>query len=551
MAHSLNLATVQSANGLIAAAGTGLSTALEGMVQLVIWMIRMYTKTLKCVIELVVNGSVAALEDAARLVQGLLHETARAVAAHTDSLTKGINDAKRAIPFASNFIPNVAIPSLKDVPMPDLVAGVRQLSKHLPTFQELEAQLVALIEDPVDRISKSIEKSAKAGQLEFSMLPLPEKGEASLCVGVDLSAVDHVTENVVRTSWLLLGLAGLFIMMLIVANVVAIRYHHWKLDRRIVREAFTEELLEQEFQEEEKNAIAMQGLDSQPDPSISRRRAIERHHVYLKPTLNRFTIQSSRILFRSRTNRFLWRWYIDYILYRPALICASIGLAGILVVVLQRAAITSFREHQPTLAKMTHDLGYEAGTTINDRFGVLTKDLLASTNEILAAKEEEFNRRIFDSFKETGSVLDETLDTAINGITSTVDALFGSSKMAQPAKKCAHCLVTSRLRSMQQAIEWITKKSHLSIPRVPATALQADEESIHNLAQHISVELFGPETTDTEDDDGGYVGRALDSYVNSLHKENAFYILLLGGYIALMVFGAVRVIMVKYRIYRN
>lgn len=78
-------------------------------------MIRMYTQTLRCVKELVVNGSIAALEDAARLAQELLHEMVRVVTAHTHNLTKGINDAKRAIPFAANFIPNVAIPSLKDV----------------------------------------------------------------------------------------------------------------------------------------------------------------------------------------------------------------------------------------------------------------------------------------------------------------------------------------------------------------------------------------------------------------------------------------------------
>ena len=528
VANSLNLATVQNVNGLITSTATGLSTAMEGLVQLGIWMIRMYTKTLRCVLELVMNGSIAALEDATRLVQNLLHETASVISAHTDKLAKGVNSAKSAIPFMSGLIPDVTIPPLDGVPMPNLVAGVQELSKHLPTFKELEARLVALITDPVRRISKSVETSVKSNQLDFAVLPLPDKGEVSFCADADLSSVDFVAGNVLRVAWWLTGVTILLIIFIVFANMVLIRYHHWKQDRRVARVAATEDIIRHEDDQ-----------DHHP-----RRRANEHHHIYLQPTFNRFAITTSRKLFRARSNRTLWRWFLDYVLYRPALMCAAVGSIGIIATVLQQSAINSFRDRQPVLAKVVQELGYTAGTSVNDQFGALTKDFRTSTNEILADKEDDFNRKVFDSAKEIGSVLEETLATTIDDITATVDTFLGSSQMAQPAKKFVDCLITSRLRSMQRAIEWAQTNSRLSIPRIPETALKVDEESIVVLTERISVEMFG---NSLPDNDGGYVGRTLDSYEISLYRETYLYAILLGGYVVLVMLGILRVLMEKRR----
>lgn len=528
VANSLNLATVQTVNGLITTTATGLSTAMEGLVQLGIWMIRMYTKTLRCVLELVMNGSLAALEDATRLVQNLLHETARVISAHTDTLAKGVNSAKSAIPFMSGLIPDITIPPLDGVPIPNLVAGVQELSKHLPTFKDLEARLVALITDPVRRISKSVETTVKSNQLDFAALPLPDKGEVSFCADADLSSVDFVAGNALRVAWWLAGVTVLLIIFIVFSNMVLIRYHHWKQDRRFARVAAMEDIIRHEDDQ-----------DYHP-----RRRANEHHHIYLQPTFNRFAITTSRKLFRTRSNRTLWRWFLDYVLYRPALVCAAVGSIGIIAIVLQQSAINSFRNHQPVMAKAVQELGYTAGTSVNDQFGALTQDFLTSTNEILADKEDDFNRKVFDSAKEIGSVLEETLSTAIDGIAAAVDTLLGSSQMAQPAKKFVDCLIMSRLRSMQRAIEWVQANSRLSIPRVPETALKADEASIVGLTERMSVEMFGDSLPDN---DGGYVGRALDSYENSLHKETCLYAILLGGYVVLVMLGVLRVIIEKRR----
>jgi hypothetical protein len=337
MAGPFNDSISDAINLTIRGFARALDLAIQAVNGIIVFFINMYKSTYRCLFELAVRGSISAVAESVVFLQGFsnkaLSEIKTAIDASVASFNSRLEDVRRALSGAGKVfglpeIPTLAIPEADRLnnfvlPTTGIVGGLDALNSSIPTMDEIENKLTNLISIPFNELRVLVKNTTDELRFNSTILPVPPMNSIKFCdKNIDLSFLDNIKSDLRRAALIGISILLALCALLILANAFYIWISHKRFIHKVDNSLNT-------FKHTNAN-------------NINRDSIIDIVKFYENPILYRPIIQTSNN-FKNEKNQIIYRWFWDYILFKPAIICLIIGLSGMIAVYIQIAIINGVR----------------------------------------------------------------------------------------------------------------------------------------------------------------------------------------------------------------
>jgi hypothetical protein len=336
MAGTFNDSITDTINLTIRGFVRTLDLGIQALNGIIVFFINMYKSTFRCLLELAVRGSISAVSEAVIFLQGFSNNALAGIKTAIDNSIAGINSTLEGVRSALSKvgglldlpeIPTIAIPEAEELnkvtlPTTGIVNGLDTLNATIPTMDEIENKLTNLISIPFNELRVVINNSMSDLKFNSTVLPIPAMNNIKFCENnLDLSVLDDIKNDLKRAAWIGLSILFALSVILILANAFYIWISHKRFMHKVDSSLKT-------FKRSNSN--------------INRNSIIDIIKFSENPFLQHHIIKTSNY-FKSQENQTLYRWFWDYILFRPAIICFIIGLAGIISIYIQIIILNGVR----------------------------------------------------------------------------------------------------------------------------------------------------------------------------------------------------------------
>ncbi|KAJ2723246.1 plasma membrane fusion protein prm1 [Coemansia sp. Benny D115] len=467
-----------SARSLIRVTYNSLNKLLTLLQTLIVWILKMYFGTYICIAEVIIQTALSVVAEVGQIMTDLLNKAVDAVVGNLQNtaatigqgLQDGINGFLNVFTGGSKQVDfNVDdIRKELDITIPDdWVNSIRGLSDKIPTEDQIFGNITALLDIPFGMLRDVIFKGFNNIHINIvDNVKLPDEKNLTMCenpIGQD--TIEDVGDAA-ATIFYIGGLAIIgFAVALIIFNVIMLMRSHRKDQERMLE--FRQDLADyrppiiQSTDEISKIPVTRQEMDFFRLPG--------------NPWLNRIT-RWHRRKYGDTEKAAAWRWYIDYILYPPALACLLAGIIGIIAIVVQTNAINGLRtEFTPRLAR---DFDYFQNNYLGDQVlgGVRNDSINMATdmNRGILSSEDSLNRTMFAPINEGTSSLNDTLNGFIDKYISGIRSVFGGTPLQQPIEGLVNCTLTKHINSIQKVLTFVNEYAGgVDLPKVDNDTLYA------------------------------------------------------------------------------
>ncbi|CAG8612548.1 8503_t:CDS:2 [Paraglomus brasilianum] len=529
MAGGFNRATVDGVNLSIKAIGNTLDLAILALEGIMIWIINVFKSTYRCLLELAIRGSLAAVADAVQSLSQFVSNNLGQIKASIDSQVNSLNDIlnnvkQNSVVSTLNInIPTVSIPAadgLSNFQLPVIDQGIGQLNNSLPTMDEIESKLDDLVTIPFDQLRSIIKSSMSNVRFDGSVLPVPPKNQVTFCAdNLDLSIVDNISRDLVKTAYIGLAVLVAVALLMIAANAVVIWYSHRRFMRHVDRT---------------KKTISLVTF------THTRQTTIEIIKIAERPLITRWFIKASQF-FKNPDHQHLFRWFWDYILHPGALVCLAIGLVGVLSIYLQLAILDGVRgSYQQPLSDAISTFGNAVLDKINGALTDTSKSYASESNSAISNIEDELNKELFGWVNTTTTAINNTLNAAVDDISTFINGTFGGVPIILTAvDQVINCLLFVKIRGIQAGLSFIQENASINLPRVNDSILLVDRSNMQEVVDKATTQIVGSPDSGSS---GGEIGRLFDTYESSLKSELPLFWLLIACWFFLVLMGVGRVL---------
>ncbi|CAG8705343.1 14005_t:CDS:2, partial [Dentiscutata erythropus] len=537
-ADGFNRATVDSINLSIKGISKTLDFGILALEGIIVWIIHVYRSTLKCLLELVISGSVSSVAEAVKVLQTFSTTQLTNIKSGIDndisSANAALNPIRTAISTAGALlgginVPNITIPSADALnsfvlPSSNNVAGLDALSQNL-TITDIETTLDNIVTIPFEQLRTLIQSTMSNLTFNQSLLPVPPSNNLNFCANsLDLSILDQVSHDLIKAATIGIAIIFLIGLIMILFNAFYIWFSYKRFMLNVSRTATTAQLITVNSSQE----------------SILDIIKIAEH-----PLLSRWIIKTSRF-FKRTENQNLYRWYWDYILYKPALICLTIGIAGVLGIYIQIAILNIVRQNYHTpIQQAISAFGNNVLNLINSRLNNTSQQYANGTNFVISTLENGINQNLLEWVNTTTTTLNNTLNTAIDDISTLIQNTFQSvPALITPVQQVLNCLLFAKIEGIQAGLTFIQDHAVIELPRVNENILMVNPSRMQEVVNEATDKLVGPQNDTTN---GGEIGRIFDDYENKLRSELILFIILIGAYLIVVLMGAIYVLWFIYK----
>lgn len=384
----------------------------------------------------------------------------------------------------------------------------------------------ARIDTPFELVKQDINATFANISLTPDGLPVPELNTISFCGQLDTSVIDDIGHDLIK-----LVKIGIVIIVLIALFLVGLNclltWYKWRCMKNhleYTRQAWSTD-------------PTMVHVKAPLSPQIT----LSDHNLIMlqanseHPLITRIMNTLSSRFNLTPTQHIHTQWFLHYVSYRPALACLLIGVFGILSVQIQLWALGPLvAKYQDRAAAATTDFSTTIANSINDSMYNQSSVYANDINGRIDIIQNTVNDGLFGWVNGTTTTLNTTLNNFYTDVQSVVTTVFGNTILAAPANAFLACFIGSKVDALENALTFLHDNLNIDIPRVNQSVLVLSPASVNEAAQPIALAALGGNTTST--DDGGLVGRLVDSYAASLRKERIMFavFIALWGLVVLM-----------------
>ncbi|CAI2172695.1 17893_t:CDS:2 [Funneliformis geosporum] len=354
------------------------------------------------------------------------------------------------------------------------VLGLDALNENIPSMDEIETKISDLASVPFNELRGIVKDAVSDIKFNQSVLPIPPKNQVKFCAdNLNLDIFDEVSQELIKGAYIGIGILIAIILLMIVINMVIIWLKNKKTGFRLIR--------------------------------------MEDIFIWI-------TKRSKN--FKNNENKDLFIWFWHYILHKPALICLLIGLTGVLGIYLQIFILNTVKQiNKQTIVDSINDFSNSIANLIDSQLISASKTFSNDSNTAILSLENDLNQNLFGWVNTTTNTLNNTLNAAVDEISTFVQNTFGGVPiLLTSVNQLVDCLILNKIEGIQAGLNFISENAFIGLPRVNEAVLSDINNDMNNfVVGQATNELVGSSNNDGEI--GGEIGKIFDAYEETLRSE--------------------------------
>ncbi|KAF8070095.1 plasma membrane fusion protein PRM1 [Lyophyllum atratum] len=526
-------------NGSLNAARATLVLALTMMEGIINFIIDLYRSTLLCFLELVVRGGLSILISAVNELNDLVKTVTNGLRTSIQSdiqsantvITKAIDAINKVNPFGDITVPQIPVPNLDSLANislpPTFQQALTNLNNSLPTVDDLKNKIESIIDQPFELLKKDINDTFGAISFNSSVLPVPQQNLLTFCDDMDLSVVDDVGHDLIKTAKIGTIILILLALLLVGLNCL-LEWYKWrclKAHLEYTRQAWTSD-------------PTMVHAKGPAAPSVT----LTDHNLMIlsanssHPLFTRISNNMSKVLRLTPMQHTHLQWFFNYIFHPPALACLLIGLIGLISIQIQLASMGPLvAKYKERSANTASDFSNTIFTAINSSMYDQSAAYANDVNTRVDTIQTTINDGVFGWVNTTTVTLNSTIVGFYDDVQGAVGTVFNGTILETPAREFIRCLIGTKVDAIENALTFLHDNLVINIPRVNQTVLVMSPESVNEATRPIAAAAIGGDDGNGNDD-GGLIMKLVNSYAESLKKERLMFgiFVALWGFVVLM-----------------
>lgn len=442
MAKGLNEITASGVEKAVSGLMTMLEMSVTGIEEIIVFVINMMTSTYLCLITLAVTGSLHAAVELGNEINKKLNSTIDEVTNDIGNSAKKVTDAINSMTNNINFnIPGFSKPTinfddqinkLKALELPaGMQEDLQKLNSSIPTFKDVQNFTESVIRIPFEEVKKLIRGMDKF-EFNRTLLPVPQKESLNFCS--EGNSINNFFDDLIELAY---NARKIALGVLIVLAVLVCVPMAWMETRRYRRM-------------QERAALSAQGYESMDV-------------VYLasRPTSSGIGLWMGR-RFGSARRQAVIRWAWAYATSVPMLFLLSLGIAGLFSCFCQYLLLKSIENKTPELTNQVADFAGKVVNSLNNA----SMSWAQGTNGAVNKLDDKLNQDIFGWVNTSTTAVNNTLNTFVDKMSTTLNDTFGGTPLYDPIKEVLNCLIGLKIESFQKGLTWVQDHAHVQFPGV-------------------------------------------------------------------------------------
>ncbi|KAG6807828.1 hypothetical protein H0H92_004749 [Tricholoma furcatifolium] len=538
LAIASNQQIVDAVNGTLNGAREALVLTLTAMEAIINFIVDLYRSTFLCFLELVVRGGLSLLISAVDELNSLIQSAASGISNSIQSdissansiIQSAVNAINKVNPFGNISAPQISQPdlsSLSNITLPDsFTQALTNLNNSIPTVAQLKDEVDSIIDTPFELLKADINNTFLGISFNSSVLPVPQLNTLTFCDDMDLSIVDDVGQDLIKTARIGIVILILLALLLIGLNCL-LEWYKWRCMKRHL------EFTRQAWLSDPTMIHAKIPSSSAPTVTLTDHNLMMLHVESSHPLLTRIANNLSRILRLSPSQHSNLRWFFHYVFHPPALACLLIGLLGILSIELQLLAMHPLiAKYQEQSANVASDFSDTIFTAVNASMYNQSATYANDINSQIDVIQTTINDGVFGWVNTTTTSINTTIANFYSDVQNAVTTLFGGTFLESPAEDFIQCFLGSKVDAIEDVLTFLQDNLVINVPRVNDSVLVLSQASINEATQPIATAALGGGNGDNE----GLLLDIINSYAESLKKERIMFgiFIALWGFVVLM-----------------
>jgi hypothetical protein len=442
MAKGVNEMTASGVEKAVSGLMSMLEMSVTGVEEIILFVIHMMTQTYLCLITLAVSGSLHAAVEIGTEMSKALNQTIDEVTDDMGNAVKKVSDGINSVLDKINFnLPGFDKPEINldsqiaklkglEVP-PELEKGLQELNSSIPTFEQVQNFTDSIIRLPFEEVKKLI-RGTNNFTFDRDLLPIPQKEALNFCS--EGNSINDFFDDLIVMAYdaRKIALGVLIVLAILVCVPMA-----WMEVRRYRRMQERAALFEE----------GHEGMDV----------------VYLasRPTSSGLGLWIGR-RFGSARRQAIARWAWAYATSVPMLFLLSLGIAGLFACFCQYLLLKAIQDKTPELTNQVADFAGKVVASLNNA----SMSWSEGVNGAVAKLDDEINNDILGWVNTSTTAVNETLNTFVDQMSTTLNTTFGGTILYDPIKEVLNCLIGLKIASFQNGLTWVHDHAHVSFPGV-------------------------------------------------------------------------------------
>jgi hypothetical protein len=442
MAKGVNEMTASGVEKAVSGLMSMLEMSVTGVEEIILFVIHMMTQTYLCLITLAVSGSLHAAVEIGTEMSKALNQTIDEVTDDMGNAVKKVSDGINSVLDKINFnLPGFDKPEINldsqiaklkglEVP-PELEKGLQELNSSIPTFEQVQNFTDSIIRLPFEEVKKLI-RGTNNFTFDRDLLPIPQKEALNFCS--EGNSINDFFDDLIVMAYdaRKIALGVLIVLAILVCVPMA-----WMEVRRYRRMQERAALFEE----------GHEGMDV----------------VYLasRPTSSGLGLWIGR-RFGSARRQAIARWAWAYATSVPMLFLLALGIAGLFACFCQYLLLKAIQDKTPELTNQVADFAGKVVASLNNA----SMSWSEGVNGAVAKLDDDINNDILGWVNTSTTAVNETLNTFVDQMSTTLNTTFGGTILYDPIKEVLNCLIGLKIASFQNGLTWVHDHAHVSFPGV-------------------------------------------------------------------------------------
>lgn len=506
---NVNQMTVNNINFILSSIQTGLITSVEIIENVTLWFINNYKNTLKCLLLLVVSGSIDLVEDASHVFEKSTNDALSAFQIQINNINNDLSNIQSKInniPFANIQLPSIPSISINNITIPaEFYSSLENINNSFP---EILLTIDNYLTTPFDILKTKINET----NFNFESNITSSNSTKNICQEKIVKISEELMLWINKIYVYSIVILIVLIIIITIINIIYINY----TDKIYIRKI--------------NEVIQKNNVGSTKDNILY----ILDYINY--PIRNKIMLYLDPIIPKNQQKN-LFKWFVNYIFYYPSYICFIMAISGILFTFIQIVVMKSLK--YTILTNLTISID----SLINDIVSSNHNDYIDIINNNINATETNINNELFEWVNITTNTLNNTLNDVVSEITNFINATFKNTPLVNPIQDVINCLILIKIKGIQNGIAWIQSKSHVTLPYLDFSIIPLNTIFILKLLSPIIGNQ--DESSNEIQINNGLLIDFFNKYEIYLYKSLIIYYVLLIIWCIVLFMGIVKIIYIK------
>lgn len=552
------------ANSLIS---KGLTSTRQGLIemmilsitvleQLLLFVINMLVGTYVCLLTVAVNTAantaINATEAVINFVDNSLDSVVNGIEDGVEALQKAINTVSSAFNSiadafteddSTSLIGNVSlsVSSLRNLSIPSSInSKLEELRSEIPDYSDVKNATSEAISIPFKYLKTELNDTLQSRNLAFnvSAIKIPDQQQITFC-STDSGIADFYDQ--LRQGVELLS--KVFIIALAVTAIlvcIPVAYREIKQWMWI-----------KECAEDVQEIYEVRDENEKPLNPISNQRV---DHIELIQTASHKWITQCQLLAAKHlgelTQKTLAKWWVEYVLYPPALMVLALGLCGIFMVILQFIIFNQVKDSLPAFEKGINTAASSALGNVQEGISMWAN----STNMEIKNAQDDINENLLGWIHTATGSINDTLGVFTTTMNRELNNTFAGTPFYSGITGVVYCVIGSKIEMIQKGINWVHNNSQVALPTISEAYILPS--ALMNDTSNSSTESTTSESIDRLTDSAvslmaSSMRTLIELYEKSLYLELKISAILLGIWLFVALIGFLYCAFVLHKIRSN